>query len=146
MRKFLIIGAAVAALSTAAIVPAQAQSFDSDYDRGSRAGAFVGGTSGAWTGGTIGFLLGGPIGAVVGGWTGAATGAAIGASVLDDDVSFGGYADIEIDIDYRVGDYVDDGIRLRHIRGEDRYGYFRAHGQVYVVDLGTREVVEIRLG
>src|SRR5690606_10795457 len=73
MRKLLIIGAAVAALSIAS--PAQADA----------AGAFVGGTAGAWTGGTIGFLLGGPIGAVIGG----STGAAIGASVLSDDVRFG---------------------------------------------------------
>lgn len=132
MRKFLIIGAAVAAL--AAAVPAQAQTQDP--------GAFVGGTAGAWTGGTIGFLIGGPIGAIIGG----STGAAIGASVLSDDVRFdrGGYVDI--DIDYRVGDFIDDDIRLHRIRGEDRYGYFRANGQIYVVDRASGEIVEIRLG
>lgn len=136
MRKLLLIGAAVAALSAA--VPAQAQADDK--------GAFVGGTAGAWTGGTIGFFLGGPVGAVIGGWTGAATGAVIGSSVLDDDVRFDRGGSIDIDVEYRVGDFVDADVRLRHIRGEDRYGYFRAHGQVYVVDLDTREIVEIRLG
>ena len=120
MRKLIIIGAAVAALSAA--VPAQAQASD--------AGLVVGGTAGAWTGGTIGFILGGPIGAVIGG----STGAAIGASVLSDRARFDrGYIDdpyVDIGIHYRVGDHVEDGIRLRPIRGEDRYGYFRAHGNI----------------
>lgn len=132
MRKLLIIGAAVAALSAA--IPAQAQADD--------AGLIVGGTAGAWTGGTIGFLLGGPIGAVIGG----STGAAIGASVLSDDVRFSRGGDLDVDVEFRVGDFVDDSIRLRYIDGDDRYGYFRAHGQIYVVDLDSREIVEIRLG
>jgi hypothetical protein len=132
MRKFLIIGTAIAALSIATPVMAR------------DAGLIVGGTAGAWTGGTVGFLLGGPIGAAIG----ATTGAAIGASVLSDDVYFarGGDVDVDVDVDFRLGDVVGDDIRLRSIEGEDRYGYFRASGQIYVVDLDTREIVEIRLG
>ena len=130
MRKLMIIGAAVAALSVAS--PAAAQ------DRG----AIVGGTAGAWTGGTIGFLVGGPIGAVIGGWTGAA----IGASVLSEDVQFGPGPDLMLDAEYYVGDLVGPEVRLRGITGDPRYGYFRAHGQVYVVDMHTRTVVEIRFG
>lgn len=130
MRKLLMIAAAAAALSVA--TPAAADD----------AGLVVGGTAGGVTGGTIGFLLGGPIGAIIGGWTGAA----IGASVLSDDVVFdrGGAIDVDGEID--VGFIVDDDIELRRIAGEDDYGYFRANGRVYVVDLNTREVVEIRLG
>jgi hypothetical protein len=137
MRKLLMIGAAVAALSVA--TPAMARD----------AGLVVGGTAGAWTGGTIGFLLGGPIGAVIGG----STGAAIGASVLSDDIGLrsdryesrlGG--DVDVSIEFRVGDVVGDDVRLRQIRGEDRYGYFREDGYIYIVDLDTREIVEIRLG
>ncbi|HHY51100.1 MAG TPA: hypothetical protein GYA10_15315, partial [Alphaproteobacteria bacterium] len=106
------------------------------------AGLIVGGTAGAWTGGTIGFFLGGPIGAAIG----ASTGAAIGASVLADDVVFADSPSIRIRGDIQVGDVVDSDIRLRYIDGEDQYGYFRAHGRIYVVDLDTREVVEIRHG
>lgn len=132
MRKILVIGAAVAALSIA--TPAAARD----------AGLVIGGTAGAWTGGTIGFLLGGPIGAVIGG----STGAAIGASVLSDDARFGrgGYVDIDVDSELGIGTFVGDDVRLRPIAGEDRFGYFRANGQIYVVDLDTREIVEIRLG
>jgi hypothetical protein len=134
MRKLLMIGVAVAALSAA--TPAAAHD----------TGLAVGGAAGAATGGTIGFLLGGPIGAVIGGWTGAA----IGASVLSHrSLAYirhdrGGYVDV--DVDYSVGVVVGPEITLRPIRGEDRYGYFRADGRVYVVDLDTRAVVEIRLG
>jgi hypothetical protein len=132
MRKLLIIGTAVAALSVA--TPTVARD----------AGLIVGGTAGAWTGGTIGFLLGGPIGAVIGG----STGAAIGASVLSDDVRFGrgGYVSLDVDSRIGVGTIVGEEVRLRPIEGEPDYGYFRAHGYIYVVDLDTREVVEIRLG
>jgi hypothetical protein len=130
MRKFLIIGTAIAALSVATPVMAR------------DAGLIVGGTAGAWTGGTVGFLLGGPIGAAIG----ATTGAAIGASVLSDDVYFARGDDIDVSVDFQVGDMIGDDIRLRSIDGEDRYGYFRADGQVYVVDLDTREIVEVRLG
>lgn len=134
MRKLLMLGVAVATLSAA--TPTVAED----------AGLFVGGAAGGATGGTIGFLLGGPIGAVIGGWTGAA----IGASVLSErGLDYirhdrGGYVDIDTDI--RVGTVVGSDVRLRSIRGDDRYGYFRAEGQIYIVDLDTREVVEIRLG
>jgi hypothetical protein len=134
MRKLLMLGVAVATLATASPVMAR------------DAGLFVGGAAGGVTGGTIGFLLGGPIGAVIGGWTGAA----IGASVLsDEDVLFirgnpGASLDINSDID--VGFVVGDDIRVRALAGDDRYGYFRANGRVYIVDLDTREVVEIRRG
>lgn len=128
MRKFVMIGAAVAALSLAA--PMQAQAED--------AGKFVGGTAGAWTGGTIGWFLGGPIGAVIGGWTGAA----VGATVLSDRH----YRTGTVFGDYRVGDVVDVDIRLRRIDGDDRYGYFESDGYFYVVDRETGEIVEIREG
>ena len=130
MRKLLMIGAAVAALSVASPVTAQ----DSDV--------IVGGAAGGATGGTIGFLLGGPIGAIIGGWTGAA----IGASVLSDDVVFERGGSVRLSGSIGVGDVVEDEIELRLIDGEDRYGYFRANGAIYVVDLESREVVEIRLG
>lgn len=58
MRKLLIAGVAVAALSVATPVMAR------------DARLIVGGTAGAWTGGTIGFFLGGPIGAAIGATTG----------------------------------------------------------------------------
>lgn len=134
MRKLLMLGVAVATLSAA--TPTVAED----------AGLFVGGAAGGATGGTIGFLIGGPIGAVIGGWTGAA----IGASVLSErGLDYirhdrGGYVDIDTDI--RVGTVVGSDVRLRSISGDDRYGYFRAEGQIYIVDLDTREVVEIRLG
>jgi hypothetical protein len=130
MRKFLIIGTAIAALSVATPVMAR------------DAGLIVGGTAGAWTGGTVGFLLGGPIGAAIG----ATTGAAIGASVLSDDVYFDRSASIEVDGDIDVGTIVGDDVDLRAIDGEDRYGYFRANGNIYVVDLDSREIVEVRAG
>ncbi len=134
MRKILMIGVALAALSAA--VPAQAD------DKG----LIVGGTAGAWTGGTIGFFLGGPIGAVIGGWTGAA----IGASVLSDRdfdyIRAHGGPDIYVDADLDVGMVVGPDIRIRAIDGDDRYGYFRSDGRIYVVDLDSREIVEIRLG
>jgi outer membrane lipoprotein SlyB len=134
MRKLLMLGVAVATLSAA--TPAMARD----------AGTVVGGAAGVATGGTIGFLLGGPIGAVIGG----AVGATIGASVLsDEDVMFirdnpGRSIDLDADID--VGFVVGDDIRIRALEGDDRYGYFRANGRIYIVDLGTREVVEIRRG
>ena len=130
MRKLFIIGAAAAALAIA--TPAAADD----------EGVIVGGAAGGATGGTIGFLIGGPLGAIVGGWTGAA----IGASVLSDDVRFDRGGSIDVDADLTVGVVVDDDIRLRPIEGEDRFGYFRSNGYVYVVDVDTREVVEIRLG
>lgn len=134
MRKLLMLGVAIATLTAA--TPAGAHD----------AGLFVGGTAGGVTGGTIGFLLGGPIGAVIGGWTGAA----IGASVLsDDDVLFirnNPVRSVDVDADINVGFVVGDDIRVRAIAGDDRYGYFRANGRIYIVDLDSREVVEIRLG
>jgi hypothetical protein len=132
MRKLLLAGAAAAALFVA--TPATAHDISEEE--------WVGGTAGAWTGGTIGFLLGGPIGAVIGAWTGGA----IGASVLSDDVRFARGGDVDVDFELDVGVVIDDDIRLRAIEGEDRYGYFRANGNIYVVDLDTREIVEVRLG
>lgn len=134
MRKLLMLGVAVATLATA--TPAMAHG----------TGVVVGGTAGGVTGGTIGFLLGGPIGAVIGGWTGAA----IGASVLsDEDVMFirsNPGAELELDADIGVGFVVGDDIRIRALAGDNDFGYFRANGRIYIVDLDTREVVEIRRG
>jgi hypothetical protein len=134
MRKYLMLGAALATLAMA--TPATAHD----------AGLFVGGAAGGATGGTIGFLLGGPIGAVIGGWAGAA----IGASVLsDEDVLFirnNPVGSVDLDTDVSVGFVVGDDIRIRPIRGDDRYGYFRANNRIYIVDLDTREVVEVRRG
>jgi hypothetical protein len=134
MRKFLLIGAAAAALAVA--TPSMAD------DRG----LVVGGTTGAWTGGTIGFFLGGPIGAAIGGWTGAAIGASVGDDVGDR--RRGGDVDLDVDVggSIQIGDFVGDDVRLRPIRGEDDYGYFRADGEIYIVDLDTGEVVDIRNG
>ena len=134
MRKLLMLGVAVATLATA--TPAMARD----------AGLIVGGAAGAATGGTIGFLLGGPIGAVIGGFAGAA----IGASVLsDEDLMFirsNPGPSLDLDTDISVGFIVGDDIRIRRLEGDDRYGYFRANGRVYIVDLDTREVVEVRRG
>jgi hypothetical protein len=126
MRKFLMISAAVATLGAGAMAPTAAQAED--------AGTVVGGSAGAVTGGTIGFLLGGPVGAVIGG----ATGAAVGASVLSS-------ADIRSgDIDVSVGAVVADDVRLRPIQDDPDYGYFEANGNLYIVDLYSREIVEVR--
>ena len=82
------------------------------------------------------------MGAIVGGTTGAVIGGGVGDS-LDDD-----YRDGRVVVEGRiaVGDIVGDDIRLRRIAGEPGYGYFRAEGQVYVVDLDTRAVVDIQRG
>lgn len=132
MRKLILIGTAAAALSLATPVLAAEE------------GAIVGGTAGAWTGGTIGFLLGGPVGAIVGGTTGAVIGGGVG-DLLDADYRDRG-RDVVIDGRIRVGDQVSDDIRLGRISGEPDYGYFRADGEIYVVDLDSREVVDIRRG
>jgi hypothetical protein len=132
MRKLLMAGAAAAALLVA--TPAMADHLSREE--------VVGGTAGAWTGGTIGFFLGGPVGAFIGAWTGGA----IGASVLSDDVDFDAGADVDIDVELDVGVVIDDDIRLRRIDGEDDYGYFRANGHIYIVELESREIVEIRNG
>jgi len=132
MRKLLVIGAAIAALSA---TPALA------VDRGT----VVGGTAGAWTGGTIGFFLGGPIGAAIGAWTGGSIGALSGHALDDDD--FDGRRTsllVDTDVRFHVGDIVDDSVRLRHVRGDEVYGYFRADGVTFVVDLDSREIVDIR--
>jgi hypothetical protein len=135
MRKLLMIGVTLGAL---AVSPAALAD-----DVG---GAVVGGTAGAWTGGTIGFFLGGPIGAAIG----ATTGAAIGASALSEAdelyIRDNPTPYVHLRGSLQVGDYVDGSIRLHHIRGEDSYGYFRAEGKVFVVDLDSRQVVEVRLG
>lgn len=134
MRKILLIGVAAAALLAAA--PAQAD------DKG----LIIGGTAGAWTGGTIGWFIGGPIGAAIG----ASTGAAIGASVLSDRdfdyIRADGGADLYVDADLDIGHVVGPDVRIRAVRGDNDYGYFRSNGRIYVVDLDTREIVEIRLG
>jgi hypothetical protein len=130
MRKQLMAAAAAAALFF--VTPAVAADRE----------ALIGGTAGAWTGGTIGFFLGGPVGAVIGAWTGGA----IGASVLSDDIDFAPGRDLEVDYDLDVGVVIGDDIRLRQIEGEDDYGYFRADGNIYIVDLRTREIVEMRDG
>jgi hypothetical protein len=132
MRKLLMAGAAAAALLVA--TPAMADHLSREQ--------VVGGTAGAWTGGTIGFFLGGPIGAAIGAWTGGA----IGASVLSDDVDFDAGGDVDVEFELDVGVIVDEDIRLRHIDGEDDYGYFRADGNIYIVELDSREIVEIRNG
>jgi uncharacterized protein YcfJ len=131
MRKLILIGTAAAALSLATPVLAAEE------------GAIVGGTAGAWTGGTIGFLLGGPVGAFVGGTTGAVIGGGVGDSIDDD------YRDnrgIVVEGRIRIGDIVSEDVRLRGISGEPDYGYFRADGQIFIVDRDTREVVDIRNG
>jgi hypothetical protein len=133
MRKLLIIGVAVATLTA---TPALA------LDRGT----VFGGTAGAWTGGTIGFFLGGPVGAAIGAWAGGTAGAVSG-HVLDDEGFYDGRRtnlSVDADVSFRIGDIVDDGVRLRHVRGDDAYGYFRADGVTYVVDLDSREIVDIR--
>lgn len=135
MRKLLIIGVTLGALAASPAAMAA-----------SVGGTIVGGTAGAWTGGTIGFFLGGPIGAAIG----ASTGAAIGAAALSDEdelyIHDHPTPDVRLSVNLGVGDYVDGNVRLHRIRGEDNYGYFRAEGRVYVVDLDSRQVVEVRLG
>jgi hypothetical protein len=135
MRKLLMIGVTLGALAASPAAMAA-----------SAGGTIVGGTAGAWTGGTIGFFLGGPIGAAIG----ASTGAIIGASALSQEdelyIRDNPTPYVHLSGSLQVGDYVDGNIRLHHIRGEDSFGYFRAEGKVFVVDLDSRQVVEIRLG
>ena len=134
MRKLLMIGAAVAALSAA--TPAVAEDAKTVFGAG----------AGAWTGGTIGWFLGGPVGAAIGAWTGAAVGATVLSHADLDYIRADRSIDLDLDADYDIGMVVDDDVELRAIRSNGRYGYFRSNGQIYVVDMDTRAVVEIRLG
>lgn len=55
-------------------------------------------------------------------------------------------ASLNISADLGVGNVVGDDIPIRPLPGDDRHGYFCAHGRVYIVDLDTRVVVDIRGG
>ncbi|WP_417307988.1 DUF1236 domain-containing protein [Devosia sp.] len=134
MRKFLILGVALASISVAA--PALAQSDNT-------AEATVGVTAGGATGGTIGFLLGGPVGAIIGGWAGAVIGGE--AAVSADSVAYAGnnpvdpiYLDADIGIGYTVGNDV----VIHPIEGDAQYGYIYADNRVWIVDTTNREIVQ----
>jgi hypothetical protein len=131
MRKLLLAGVALAALTISA--PALAQDADA------AAGATVGGA----TGGTIGFLLGGPIGAIIGGWAGAVIGA--DAAVSADSVRFAGENPVEpvlIQGEITVGAVVPAEVTIHPIEGDDKFGYFYTSNRVWIVDLETRTVVQ----
>lgn len=131
MRKLLLAGVALAALTISA--PAVAQDTDA------AAGATVGGA----TGGTIGFLLGGPIGAIIGGWTGAVIGA--DAAVSTESVRFAGENPVEpvlVEGHITVGTVVPATVTIHAIEGDDKFGYFYANNRVWIVDLKTRTVVQ----
>jgi hypothetical protein len=133
MRKFLMLGVALASLAVAA--PAMAQNTDAD----AAAGATVGGAAG----GTIGFLLGGPIGAIIGGFSGAVIGA--DAAVSEESIRYAGENPVDvvrIEGDLDVGFVVDDSITIHPIEGDDQFGYFYANNRVYIVDLETRAIVQ----
>jgi hypothetical protein len=129
MRKLILAGAAVLALGVAS--PALADS----------AAVAAGGTIGATTGATAGFFLGGPIGAVIGGFTGAA----LGASVSDASVDYVDrhpvepiYLEGSLDVGTRLGSDV----TIYPIEGDAHNGYIYANGRAYIVDLGTRAIVQ----
>jgi hypothetical protein len=129
MRKLLLAGVAV--LSLAAAAPAAFA-----QDNGNGAGA----AAGAATGGTLGFIFGGPIGAIIGGWSGAV----IGSGVADASITFAGnhpvdvvYVDDNIDVGYTVNGK----LKVYPIDGYSTHGYFYANNRVWIVDLGTNQVV-----
>jgi hypothetical protein len=133
MRKILMLGTALVALSMAS--PALAQNNDN-------AEAAVGATAGGATGGTIGFLLGGPIGAIFGGFAGAVIGAE--AAVSDESIRYAGEHPVDavyLDTDLEVGFVLDDGVTVHEIEGDDTYGYIYANNRVYIVDLESRAIV-----
>jgi hypothetical protein len=136
MRKILM--ASVAILALGAALPAYAQ----ETTKGEKAGAVVGGTAGAVTGGTIGFFLGGPIGAVIGGFTGAAIGGAAGVSAASVDYAANNPVDtVVIEGDLDVGYVVPEDVLIAEIPDDPDHGYLYANNRVYIIDLGTREVV-----
>lgn len=140
MRKILLTGVAVLALSAATVTPLFAQDNNSTSEE--KAGAVVGGTAGAVTGGTIGFFLGGPIGAVIGGFTGAAIGGAAGVSAASIDYAANNPLDpIVIEGDLDVGYVVPEDIVLAEVPDDPKYGYIYANNRVYIVDRETREIV-----
>ena len=130
MRKLILAGAAILTLSAA--LPAYAQ----DSDAAAGAGAAVGATSGA----TLGFLFGGPVGAIIGGFSGAV----IGGSVSDAAVEYAGNHPVEqvyLDTDLDVGVTVSGDVKIYPIEGDDELGYFYANGRVWIVDIGSGEIV-----
>jgi hypothetical protein len=132
MRRFLVLGVALATLGVA--MPAVAQ--DSDDD------AAVGATVGATTGGTLGFFLGGPIGAIFGGFTGAVLGA--DAAVDEASIRFAGEHPVEavvLEGDLDIGARLDADIEIHEIEGDDDFGYIYANNRVWIVDLDTHEIV-----
>ena len=52
-------------------------------------------------------------------------------------------ASLNISADLGVGKRAGDDIPVRPLAADPRYGCFRAHGRTYIVELATREVVEI---
>jgi hypothetical protein len=129
MRKLLLAGVAVLALGAAA--PAIAQ--DSNA-------AGAGAAAGATAGGTLGFIFGGPIGAIIGGFSGAV----IGSGVADATITYAGnhpvdvvYVDDNLDVGYKVSG----SLKVYPIEGDDAHGYFYANNRVWIVDLGTGEIV-----
>lgn len=128
MKKFLMAGVAILALSAA---PAMAQ------DAGAAVGAGAGGVSGAITGG----LIFGPIGAIIGGFTGAVIGASVVSEASVEYARANPTDPIVVDGDIDVGYVVPAEVEVRVVEGDEQYGYFYTEDRVYFVDLETREVV-----
>jgi len=129
MRKLLLAGVAVLALGAAA--PAIAQ--DSNA-------AGAGAAAGATAGGTLGFIFGGPIGAIIGGFSGAV----IGSGVADATITYAGthpvdvvYVADNLDVGYKVTG----SLKVYPVEGDSAHGYFYANNRVWIVDMGTGEIV-----
>ena len=128
MRKLLLAGAALLALS--AVTPALAD----------EAAAAAGGTAGAATGATAGFFIAGPIGAVVGG----VIGAGVGSSVSDSAVEYARdhrVASIEYDGDLQPGYRVGHGLHTYRVPSDEHYSYVYVNDRPALIDNRNNTVV-----
>ncbi len=129
MRKFLMAGAALLALSVATPVLA---------DGGAAA---VGGAAGATTGATAGFFLGGPVGAVIGGVVGAGVGASVTDQAAIDYARQHQVASVTFDGSLRPGYHVGTGVKLYAVPSDQAYSYVYVNGQPALIDNRTNTVV-----
>lgn len=132
MRKLLMAGVAILALSTAA--PALAQNANTD--------AMIGAGSGGAGGAALGFVVGGPIGAVVGGFAGALIGGDV--AVPDTVVTYVGanpVAPVVLNGPIEVGATLDNSVAITPVPSDPTYGYIYTNNRVYIVDNASRQVV-----
>jgi hypothetical protein len=143
MKKLLL--ASVAAISLAAALPAFAQDKVVGVESGgnAQAGATIGATGGGATGAVVGGLLGGPIGAVIGGFAGATIGAEAGIATSSVDyVTANPVEPIYFDSSADIGYVVPAEVTVYPIQGDEQYGYVYANDRVWIVDMGSRALVQ----